>query len=94
MTATLTLDEAGRLLLPEAALQTLGVKPGAELQVEVTRRGIELLGDDSDDAPLMTALSPDGLPMLPPGVPKRGGMSVVEAIKADREERMRKIAGR
>jgi|GEM_PF-3393402 len=43
MTATLTLDDAGRLLLPDAALRLLGVKPGERLRADVTPNRIEIL---------------------------------------------------
>ncbi len=91
MNATLTLDEAGRLLLSEAALQTLGVKPGAAVQVEVTRRGIELLGGE---APVVTEFTADGLPIMPEGVGPITDGDVIAAIKAGRDERERRIASR
>lgn len=43
MTATLTLDDAGRLLLPDAALRLLGMKPGECLRVDVMPHRIEIL---------------------------------------------------
>jgi bifunctional DNA-binding transcriptional regulator/antitoxin component of YhaV-PrlF toxin-antitoxin module len=43
MTATLTLDEAGRLVLPDAALLLLGMKPGERLRADVTPNRIEIL---------------------------------------------------
>ena len=43
MTATLTLDDAGRLLLPDAALRLLGLRPGEHLRADVTPNRIEIL---------------------------------------------------
>ncbi len=43
MTATLTLDDAGRLVLPAAALRLLGMKPGERLRADVTPNRIEIL---------------------------------------------------
>lgn len=43
MTATLTMDDAGRLLLPDAALDLLGLKPGEHLRADVTPNRIEIL---------------------------------------------------
>lgn len=92
MTATLTLDESGRLILPESAVQVLGLKPGDAVQAEVTRRNIELLDAEQTDAPLITEFTADGLPVIPASV--RSGLSIVEAIKADRAARDRKLARR
>lgn len=94
MTATLTLDEAGRLILPEAAVQALGVKPGAEVKAEVTRYGIELLSSERDDVPVITEFTPDGLPVMPKGVGPITDREVIAAIKAGRDERDRRVAGR
>jgi bifunctional DNA-binding transcriptional regulator/antitoxin component of YhaV-PrlF toxin-antitoxin module len=93
MTAILTLDEAGRLVLPEDALRVLGMKPGEELRADVTRGRIELLDDEPDDVPVITELSPEGLPVIPASVRKISSVDVVAAIKADREERIRKLSG-
>jgi bifunctional DNA-binding transcriptional regulator/antitoxin component of YhaV-PrlF toxin-antitoxin module len=43
MTATLTLENDGRLLLPQAALRLLGLKPGERLRADVTPHRIEIL---------------------------------------------------
>lgn len=51
MTATLVLDDAGRLLLPDGALRLLGVKPGQRLRADVTPHRIEIL-------PAATAATP------------------------------------
>ena len=60
MTATLTLDNSGRLLLPAPILRVLGMQPGIEMKVEVTPGRIELLAEQADEVPLITELSPDG----------------------------------
>lgn len=36
MNATLSLDEAGRLVLPNNALRLLGMKPGDQVRAEVS----------------------------------------------------------
>lgn len=93
MTATLTLDEAGRLVLPEAALQVLGIAPGTAVQAEVTADRIEILPDDGEDVPVITELevTPEGRLVLPKTGVK---MDTVAAIKADREARIRKLSRR
>ena len=82
MTATLTLDEAGRLLLPQAVVQMLGVKPGAVLTAEVTRDRIELIKND-EDVPVMTeVVMKDGLLVLAPtGIP----VDAAAAVRAERD---------
>jgi hypothetical protein len=94
MTATLTLDETGRLLLPPDACRVLNVPIGAEVHAEVTERGIELLRDAATQIPEVTELqrTSDGLLVVPPG--SFADMDVVAAIKADREARDRKLARR
>ena len=93
MTATLTLDEAGRLILPEAVVQVLGMKPGISVKAEVTADRIELIKDESSDVPVITELArtPEGLLVLPATGVK---VDIVAAIKAEREERDRKLARR
>jgi len=93
MTATLTLDEAGRLVLPEAAVRVLGIAPGTAVQAEVTADRIEILPDDGEDLPVITELevTPEGRLVLPKTGVK---MDTVAAIKADREARIRKLSRR
>ena len=82
MTATLTVDEAGRLLLPQAVVQMLGVKPGAVLTAEVTRDRIELI-KNVEDVPVMTeVVMKDGLLVLAPtGIP----VDAAAAVRAERD---------
>lgn len=93
MTATLTLDEDGRLFLPESVRHLLGLQPGAVLQAEVTARRIELRREEkNDDVPEITDLerTPDGTLVIPTSA--FGKVDVVVAIKADREQRTRILA--
>lgn len=41
MNATLSLDEAGRLVLPNNALRLLGIKPGDQVRADVTPNRID-----------------------------------------------------
>lgn len=41
MNATLSLDEAGRLVLPDSALRLLGVKPGDQVRADVSPNRID-----------------------------------------------------
>ncbi len=94
MTATLTLDNSGRLLLPAQILRVLGMQPGVEMKVEVTPGRIELLNDQDDDVPMITELSPEGKLVLPAGVKPPLAEKIVAAIKSDREDRIAKLSRR
>lgn len=94
MTATLTLDNSGRLLLPAQILRVLGMQPGVEMKVEVTPGRIELLNDQEDDVPVITELSPDGMLLFPAGVKPPSAEKIVAAIKSDREDRIAKLSRR
>ena len=94
MTATLTLDNSGRLLLPAPILRVLGMQPGVEMKVEVTPGRIELLSDQEDDVPVITELSPEGKLVLPVGVRPPSAEKIVAAIKSDREDRIAKLSRR
>lgn len=92
MTATLTLDNAGRLLLPAQILRVLGMQPGVEMKVEVTPGRIELLNDQEIDVPVITELSPDGTLLFPAGVKPPSAEKIVAAIKSDRQDRIAKLS--
>ncbi|MFZ4764826.1 MAG: hypothetical protein ACOYMN_07700 [Roseimicrobium sp.] len=94
MTATLTLDDSGRLLLPAQILLVLGMQPGVEMKVEVSRGRIELLGEQEDDVPLITELSPEGNLVFPAGAKPPSAEKIVAAIKSDREARINKLSRR
>lgn len=94
MTATLTLDNSGRLLLPAQILRVLGMQPGVEMKVEVTPGRIELISDQQEDVPVITELSADGKLLLPAGVKPPSSEKIVSVIKADREARINKLSRR
>jgi bifunctional DNA-binding transcriptional regulator/antitoxin component of YhaV-PrlF toxin-antitoxin module len=92
MTATLTIDEQGRLTLPESLQRVLGLKPGMLLRAEVSEGRMEIVCGD-DEPPLITTFREDGLPDIPDTLTAGGADKIVEAIKHDREARMAKLAG-
>ena len=94
MTATLTLDNSGRILLPAPILRVLGMQPGVEMKVEVTPGRIELLAAQEDDVPVITELSPEGKLVFPLGVRPPSPEKIVAAIKSDREARIDKLSRR
>jgi len=78
MNATLTLDEAGRLVLPTDALRLLGMKPGERIRANVTPNRIDIY----PELPAMT----DGIVENGVLVMARLGitMDVAAAVRAER----------
>lgn len=79
MTATLTINEAGQIVLPEALQRVFGAQPGLCLRAEVTPDRIEIV----KDVPVVTATvrSPSGRLVLAPT------STAMDAAKAVRQER-------
>ena len=79
MNATLSLDEAGKLLLPNTALQVLGMKPGDQVRADVSLNRIEIC----PEPPIMTeGMMENGvLVMARQGIP----MNAAAAVKSDRD---------
>lgn len=79
MTATLTIDESGTLILPEAVNRIFGIKPGVRVRAEVTADRIEIV----KEVPLVseTSRSPSGRLVL------AATGTAMDAAKAVREER-------
>ena len=88
MTATLTIDEAGQINLPEALKRVFGVEPGVRLRAEVTSDRIELV----KDIPIVTeGVLENGVLLLP----KLGiQMDAGAAIRADRDEQAQRAVSR
>lgn len=80
MITTLTVDASGRLILPAAAIEILGMKPGESIEVDVERNRIRL----QKETPLAKLIeTEDGMLVLAPsGVP----VDVAAAIRAERED--------
>ncbi len=79
MTATFTLDEAGRIILPEALGRVFGAEPGLRLRAEVTPDRIEIV----KDVPVITeGVLENGVLVLPKlGIP----MDAAAAVRAERD---------
>jgi AbrB family looped-hinge helix DNA binding protein len=56
-TVLVTVDSAGRILLPSAVRRRLNLRPGAKLMLDVVAERIELTPADSPDAGFTTAAS-------------------------------------
>jgi AbrB family looped-hinge helix DNA binding protein len=80
MSITITLGKAGRLVVPKAIRDTLGLREGARLQLNVSSGGFEAV-PEADNLQIRIK---DGFPVILGGQPREKG-EIVKAIKADRE---------
>ncbi len=88
MTATLTIDEAGQIYLPESLKRVFGVEPGVRLRAEVTANRIEIV----KDIPVVTAGELENGVLV---LPKLGiKMDAAAAIRADRDEQAERALSR
>ena len=84
---TLTIDKAGRLVLPKPVRDRLGLHEGSQLELHETSDGLIL--KQTEQEPSM--IKKNGMWVHTGKVP--AGFDVVEAIREDREDRLRKIGG-
>lgn len=84
---TLRMDKAGRVVLLKALRDRLGLREGSDLEVEETAEGIVL--KPLEDRPGM--IKREGLWVYTGRVPP--GFDAVQAIRDEREERIRKTSG-
>ena len=87
MTATITIDNAGRLVLPKAMRDRLHLSAGSKLKADVIADKIELTPEPDADV----RIERRGKLLVIVGGPP---FDAVAAIKADREERDEVIARR
>ena len=80
MNATLSLDEAGRLVLPNSALRLLGMKPGDQVRADVSPNRIEIC----PEPPVMAegVIENGILVMARQGI----AMDAAAAVRADRND--------
>jgi bifunctional DNA-binding transcriptional regulator/antitoxin component of YhaV-PrlF toxin-antitoxin module len=81
MNATLSLDEAGRLVLPNTALRVLGIKPGDQVRADVSPNRIDIC----PEPPVMAqGMIESGVLMM-----ARQGvrMDAAAAVRSDRDSR-------
>ena len=84
---TLKIDKAGRVVLPKPVRTRLGLRAGSDLELEETPDGVIL--KPSEQRPSMVKI--EGHWVFTGKVPP--GFDVVQAVKDDREDRIRKLAG-
>ena len=89
MSITITLGKSGRLVVPKAIRDSLGLHEGSRLKLEV--QGGKLHAAPEPD-PVSIKIK-GGFPVIQGGQPlKRGG--IVQALKADRDSRDERTATR
>lgn len=93
MMHAITIDASGRLVLPKVLREQLHLRGAGKLNAEVVGGRLELTPVAEDNAELVEV---DGLWVIraKPGSQPGPGLSVVEAIHADREERIDTISRR
>ena len=84
---TLKIDKAGRVILPKPVRDRLGLRAGSDLEIEETADGIVLR--PAERRPSL--IKKQGLWVHTGKVPP--GFDVVQAIREDREDRIRQLAG-
>jgi bifunctional DNA-binding transcriptional regulator/antitoxin component of YhaV-PrlF toxin-antitoxin module len=81
MTATLTIDEAGQINLPESLRHLFGAEPGVRIRAEVTKDRIEIV---KDELPEVTSGEYENGVLV---VPRLGiKMDAAAAVRAERDE--------
>ncbi len=88
MTATITIDSAGRFILPKAIRDRLHLRAGSKVKVDVIADKIELTPQPDENVRLVRK----GKRLIVIGV--KGPFDAVEAIKAVRDERDEVLARR
>lgn len=88
MTATITIDSAGRFILPKAIRDRLHLRAGSKMKVDVIADKIELTPQPDENVRLVRK----GKRLIVIGV--KGPFDAVEAIKAVRDERDEVLARR
>lgn len=84
---TLKIDKAGRVILPKPVRDRLGLHEGSDLEMVETPEGVMLKPVEA--CPSM--VKKQGLWVHTGKVPP--GFDVLQAIRDDREDRMRKLSG-
>ena len=85
---TIRIDGAGRVVLPKPVRDRFGLRAGTDLELEATAEGV-LLKPVLKRPSLVRA----GRFLVHTGKPP-AGFDALKAIREDREERVRKLAGR
>ena len=84
MSETVTIDKAGRVIVPKKVRERLGLSGGDKLRMDVVGGKIEIERVEPESALIVAE---DGLPMIQ-GAQK---VDVVEVLRQQREERVDRI---
>ena len=84
---TLTMDKAGRVILPKPLRDRLGLHAGSSLEVIESAEGVVLKPVEEEPSMVKEGNTWVFTGKLPPGY------DVLRAVEDDREERMRYLAG-
>ncbi len=84
---TVKIDKAGRVILPKPVRDRLGLREGSDLEVVETPEGVVLKPVERG----ASMIKKQGLWVHTGKMPP--GFDVVQAIRDDRDERIRKLAG-
>jgi AbrB family looped-hinge helix DNA binding protein len=86
MSITITLGKSGRLVVPKAIRDSLGLHEGSRLKLEVQGGKIQAVPEPD---PVNIGMK-GGFPVIQGGPPLKRG-NIVQAIKADRDARDKRI---
>ena len=86
MSITITLGKAGRLVVPKTIRDSLGLREGSRLKLEVQGGRIQAV----PEADAVSIEMKDGFPVIQGGPALKSG-DIVRAIKADREARDERV---
>jgi AbrB family looped-hinge helix DNA binding protein len=84
---TLRIDKAGRIVVPKPLRERLGLRAGMEIEIAESAEGLMLKPVTKRPSLVQEGRFLVHTGKLPPGY------DIVNAIRDDREERMRKLAG-
>ena len=86
MSITITLGKSGRLVVPKAIRDSLGLREGSRLKLEIQGGKIEA-EPEADEVEIDLS---SGFPVIRTKSARKG-LSAVEAIKADRDARIDRL---
>jgi AbrB family looped-hinge helix DNA binding protein len=86
MSITITLGKAGRLVVPKAIRESLGLREGARLRIESSAGKFEV-SPESDDVQIEIR---GAFPVIRGGLPRKKG-DIVKALEAGRDARAERI---
>ncbi|MFN0100503.1 MAG: AbrB/MazE/SpoVT family DNA-binding domain-containing protein [Bryobacteraceae bacterium] len=84
---TLQIDKSGRLVLPKPVRERLGLREGGPLEIVETPQGVLLKAVEQQPS----MIRKQGLWVHTSALPAR--FDIVQAIRDDRDHRIRKLAG-